>query len=144
MSDEERAAKQSELNLLMDEVERAQTRLLSLEREKVCFTCCFFYCKWSFLYLFASNFIEYHGRDYYKLSYSQHMKRLIRKGEVQEPTIYSYVKYLGFYFPFALSVAFPFHALLTISSVSFPIFKIEIFSCDLHVSCRFWIMFFSL
>ncbi|CAI0547865.1 unnamed protein product [Linum tenue] len=33
-SDEERAAKQSELNLLMDEVERAQTRLLSLEREK--------------------------------------------------------------------------------------------------------------
>ncbi|KAJ0047729.1 hypothetical protein Pint_16434 [Pistacia integerrima] len=33
-SDEERAAKQSEVNLLMDEVERAQTRLLSLEREK--------------------------------------------------------------------------------------------------------------
>ncbi|CAL1405553.1 unnamed protein product [Linum trigynum] len=33
-SDEEKAAKQSELNLLMDEVERAQTRLLSLEREK--------------------------------------------------------------------------------------------------------------
>ncbi|GMQ11227.1 hypothetical protein CsSME_00053940 [Camellia sinensis var. sinensis] len=34
MSEEERAAKQSEVNLLMDEVERAQTRLLSLEREK--------------------------------------------------------------------------------------------------------------
>ncbi|KAL6529862.1 hypothetical protein OROGR_015485 [Orobanche gracilis] len=34
-SDEERAAKQSEVNLLMDEVEHAQTRLLSLEREKV-------------------------------------------------------------------------------------------------------------
>ncbi|GFZ12213.1 CCAAT-displacement protein alternatively spliced product [Actinidia rufa] len=33
-SEEERAAKQSEVNLLMDEVERAQTRLLSLEREK--------------------------------------------------------------------------------------------------------------
>ncbi|GAB2209540.1 hypothetical protein Droror1_Dr00026758 [Drosera rotundifolia] len=33
-SEEERAAKQSELNLLMDEVERAQSRLLSLEREK--------------------------------------------------------------------------------------------------------------
>ncbi|CAI0450642.1 unnamed protein product [Linum tenue] len=33
-SDEESAAKQSEVNLLMDEVERAQTRLLSLEREK--------------------------------------------------------------------------------------------------------------
>ncbi|XP_061342119.1 protein CASP isoform X1 [Gastrolobium bilobum] len=33
-SDEERAAKQSEVNLLMDEVERAQTMLLSLEREK--------------------------------------------------------------------------------------------------------------
>lgn len=33
-SDEERAAKQSEVTLLMDEVERAQTRLLSLEREK--------------------------------------------------------------------------------------------------------------
>ncbi|CAN6479979.1 unnamed protein product [Victoria cruziana] len=33
-SEEERAAKQSELNLLVDEVERAQTRLLSLEREK--------------------------------------------------------------------------------------------------------------
>ncbi|XP_028792831.1 protein CASP [Neltuma alba] len=33
-SDEERAAKQSEVNLLMDEVERAQMRLLSLEREK--------------------------------------------------------------------------------------------------------------
>ncbi|OAY50476.1 protein CASP [Manihot esculenta] len=33
-SEEERAAKQSEFNLLMDEVERAQTRLLSLEREK--------------------------------------------------------------------------------------------------------------
>ncbi|KAI3976207.1 hypothetical protein MKX01_019153 [Papaver californicum] len=33
-SDEERAAKQSEVNLLMDEVERAQTRLHSLEREK--------------------------------------------------------------------------------------------------------------
>ncbi|MCO5583112.1 hypothetical protein L7F22_037020 [Adiantum nelumboides] len=33
-SDEERAAKQAELNLLTDEVERAQTRLLSLEREK--------------------------------------------------------------------------------------------------------------
>ena len=35
--DEERAAKQSEVTLLMDEVERAQTRLLSLEREKVFF-----------------------------------------------------------------------------------------------------------
>lgn len=35
ISEEERAAKQSEVNLLMDEVERAQTRLLSLEREKV-------------------------------------------------------------------------------------------------------------
>ncbi|XP_010551156.1 PREDICTED: protein CASP [Tarenaya hassleriana] len=33
-SDEERAAKHSEVNLLMDEVERAQTRLLTLEREK--------------------------------------------------------------------------------------------------------------
>lgn len=33
-SDEERAAKQSELNLLTDEVERAQFRLVSLEREK--------------------------------------------------------------------------------------------------------------
>ncbi|XP_052179854.1 protein CASP [Diospyros lotus] len=33
-SDEERAGKQSEVSLLMDEVERAQTRLLSLEREK--------------------------------------------------------------------------------------------------------------
>ncbi|KAJ4830543.1 hypothetical protein Tsubulata_032104 [Turnera subulata] len=33
-SEEETAAKQSEFNLLMDEVERAQTRLLSLEREK--------------------------------------------------------------------------------------------------------------
>ncbi|KAF7813797.1 protein CASP [Senna tora] len=33
-SEEERAAKQSEVNLLMDEVERSQTRLLSLEREK--------------------------------------------------------------------------------------------------------------
>ncbi|KAI3457758.1 hypothetical protein Pfo_014421 [Paulownia fortunei] len=33
-SEEDRAAKQSEVNLLMDEVEHAQTRLLSLEREK--------------------------------------------------------------------------------------------------------------
>lgn len=33
-SEEERATKQSEVNLLMDEVERAQTLLLSLEREK--------------------------------------------------------------------------------------------------------------
>ncbi|KAI5660172.1 hypothetical protein M9H77_28965 [Catharanthus roseus] len=33
-SEEERAAKQSEVNLLMDEVERAQSRLVSLEREK--------------------------------------------------------------------------------------------------------------
>ncbi|KAL6010372.1 hypothetical protein ACLOJK_000803 [Asimina triloba] len=33
-SEEEGAAKQSEVNLLMDEVERAQGRLLSLEREK--------------------------------------------------------------------------------------------------------------
>ncbi|GMI75481.1 CCAAT-displacement protein alternatively spliced product [Hibiscus trionum] len=33
-SEEDRAAKQSEVNLLMDEVERAQTRLFSLEREK--------------------------------------------------------------------------------------------------------------
>ncbi|KAF5730375.1 protein CASP isoform X1 [Tripterygium wilfordii] len=33
-SDEDGAAKQSEVNLLMDEVERAQTRLLTLEREK--------------------------------------------------------------------------------------------------------------
>lgn len=30
------ANKQSELNLLTDEVDRAQARLLSLEREKVC------------------------------------------------------------------------------------------------------------
>ncbi|KAB1212644.1 Protein CASP [Morella rubra] len=37
-SDEDRAAKQSEVNLLMDEVERAQTRLLSLEREKSMFS----------------------------------------------------------------------------------------------------------
>ena len=35
MAEEERAGKQSELTLLMDEVERAQSRLLSLEREKV-------------------------------------------------------------------------------------------------------------
>ncbi|MED6154259.1 hypothetical protein PIB30_110505 [Stylosanthes scabra] len=34
-SDEERAAKQSEVNLLMDEVERAQAMLHGLEREKV-------------------------------------------------------------------------------------------------------------
>ncbi|KAL4573743.1 hypothetical protein LXL04_020560 [Taraxacum kok-saghyz] len=33
-SEEDGAAKQTEVNLLMDEVERAQTRLLSLEREK--------------------------------------------------------------------------------------------------------------
>ncbi|GMJ13531.1 CCAAT-displacement protein alternatively spliced product [Hibiscus trionum] len=33
-SEEDTAAKQSEVNLLMDEVERAQTRLFSLEREK--------------------------------------------------------------------------------------------------------------
>ncbi|KAG4992030.1 hypothetical protein JHK87_025487 [Glycine soja] len=33
-SEEERASKQSEVNLLMDEVERAQSMLLSLEREK--------------------------------------------------------------------------------------------------------------
>lgn len=33
-SEEDRAAKQTEVTLLMDEVERAQTRLLSLEREK--------------------------------------------------------------------------------------------------------------
>ncbi|RYR67859.1 hypothetical protein Ahy_A03g014311 [Arachis hypogaea] len=33
-SEEERAAKQSEVNLLMDEVDRAQTMLFSLEREK--------------------------------------------------------------------------------------------------------------
>ncbi|KAG6468957.1 hypothetical protein ZIOFF_073652 [Zingiber officinale] len=33
-SEEESAAKEAEVNLLMDEVERAQTRLLSLEREK--------------------------------------------------------------------------------------------------------------
>lgn len=33
-SDEDTAAKQSEVNLLMDEVERAQTRLLTIEREK--------------------------------------------------------------------------------------------------------------
>ncbi|KAG7631716.1 CASP C-terminal [Arabidopsis suecica] len=33
-SDEETAGKQSEVSLLMDEVERAQTRLLTLEREK--------------------------------------------------------------------------------------------------------------
>ncbi|KAK9105631.1 hypothetical protein Scep_022475 [Stephania cephalantha] len=33
-SEEERAAKQAEVNLLMDEAERAQMRLLSLEREK--------------------------------------------------------------------------------------------------------------
>lgn len=33
-SDEDQASKQSEVTLLMDEVERAQTRLLSLEREK--------------------------------------------------------------------------------------------------------------
>lgn len=39
-SEEDRAAKQSEVNLLMDEVERAQTRLLSLEREKVLFRTC--------------------------------------------------------------------------------------------------------
>ncbi|KAG6470696.1 hypothetical protein ZIOFF_071773 [Zingiber officinale] len=34
-SEEESAAKEAEVNLLMDEVERAQTRLLSLEREKM-------------------------------------------------------------------------------------------------------------
>ena len=33
--EEERAAKEAEVNVLMDEVERAQARLLSLEREKV-------------------------------------------------------------------------------------------------------------
>ncbi|KAJ4791347.1 Protein casp [Rhynchospora pubera] len=33
-SEEDRAAKEAEVNLLMDEVERAQSRLLSLEREK--------------------------------------------------------------------------------------------------------------
>lgn len=39
--EEERAAKEAEVNLLMDEVERAQTRLLSLEREKVKFVISF-------------------------------------------------------------------------------------------------------
>lgn len=34
-ADEDGATKQSEVNLLMNEVEEAQTRLLSLEREKV-------------------------------------------------------------------------------------------------------------
>lgn len=34
-TEEDRALKQSEVNLLMDEVDQAQTRLLSLEREKV-------------------------------------------------------------------------------------------------------------
>lgn len=44
-SEEERAAKQAEANLLMDEVERAQTMLLGLEREKVwLFTCYRFTC----------------------------------------------------------------------------------------------------
>jgi len=40
MAEEDRAAKQSELTLLMDEVERAQSRLLSLEREKVSHLSC--------------------------------------------------------------------------------------------------------
>ncbi|KAG0476374.1 hypothetical protein HPP92_013215 [Vanilla planifolia] len=35
-SEEEKAAKQADFNLLMDEVERAQARLQSIEREKVC------------------------------------------------------------------------------------------------------------
>lgn len=35
VAEEEREAKQYELNLLTDEVDRAQARLLSLEREKV-------------------------------------------------------------------------------------------------------------
>jgi len=34
-SEEDRAAKEAEVSLLMDEVERAQARLVSLEREKV-------------------------------------------------------------------------------------------------------------
>jgi homeobox protein cut-like len=33
--EEDRAAKEAEVSLLMDEVERAQARLVSLEREKV-------------------------------------------------------------------------------------------------------------
>lgn len=33
--EEDRAAKEVEVSLLMDEVERAQARLVSLEREKV-------------------------------------------------------------------------------------------------------------
>jgi homeobox protein cut-like len=36
-SEEDRAAKETEVNLLLDEVERAQARLVSLEREKVAF-----------------------------------------------------------------------------------------------------------
>lgn len=37
LSEEDRAAKETEVNLLLDEVERAQARLVSLEREKVAF-----------------------------------------------------------------------------------------------------------
>lgn len=53
-TEEERAAKQSEVTLLMDEVERAQTMLLSLEREKVQSTNFYFnnlIVKCDFLYL---------------------------------------------------------------------------------------------
>ena len=39
------AAKQSELNLLTDEVDRAQARLLSLEREKVIYTLFYTHCQ---------------------------------------------------------------------------------------------------
>lgn len=47
-SDEDRAAKQSEVTLLMDEVERAQTMLLSLERQKVPFTSFYLILKFEF------------------------------------------------------------------------------------------------
>jgi homeobox protein cut-like len=37
LSEEDKTAKEAEVNLLLDEVERAQARLISLEREKVAF-----------------------------------------------------------------------------------------------------------
>ncbi|KAL6554489.1 hypothetical protein OROMI_020162 [Orobanche minor] len=77
-SDEERAAKQSEVNLLMDEVEHAQTRLLSLEREKI---------KERWRSYFDTLFNGHQEQDIGNLNIPSSMvnrefKRRIQKGEV--------------------------------------------------------------
>ena len=97
-TEEERAAKQSELNLLTDEVERAQSRLLSLEREKVLIF---------FLHLWSSSVLCFAWISFWHSSMQDHLRSQLQAAHGQE----NHMQERSLMFLFLFPNHHPFHIL---------------------------------